>query len=672
MNSDEKTKKEEYIDSEIKVNFRKPEIQNEDGLVFSYPAEEQGGVGIRLLVFIDEEAKMEVLRTTVSEILKDGLKKDNRLVLICFRYKEYEKLLKDTELSNSWYSKCLYKKNKVVRFSPIQSNKIEVTVDWSANRMEYYTGDKGFAYSGYVYNATLWSILEMYKKNGDAIFDKNIRYGIEANKKRGIYKTLKEESNRFWYYNNGITILTEKHEIIDENKILLTEGIQVINGAQTITQIAYYELMTDEDKEAVEKKLKKTYVLLRVLEHDDEDNEEDDWKKITNALNNQRAVKLQNRLILFSLIDDIQKGIAQINSRRFSFVKEGEEEGTGKYKIDSFLKCYVALEEITPGFAKKADIKKLFLKFMENMYNSYLVKDDSEVVVKDITEAEEYLDMDFEIETENADKFYSGVFNLMRLFDKVNNFSSSSSNEELKKLITKGSDLYVVTILALNLLNDKYKEIPDKKIFHLGMLSEEELHLNDEKMEKVFEAITNTSEYIIKKEGLVFQTDNIMNELLMEYKQENPKNRKLRDNFLKDITSVLLIPAVDLEDAIKKINSNYVQYQVDGEKYIFKFNQQISQGTSKDKALLYQDDWEKIKGIDPNIKLVYIYNSDKLSKSGEKLKESIIDKGYSEWIHVISVKLLKKGVVYNSIIENIKPELTREIKKINPNLIKKN
>lgn len=75
------------------------------------------------------------------------------------------------------------------------------------------------------------------------IYESNIRKYLRNTKiNRGLYKTLKDRARELFYFNNGITIVTKKFDI-NEDDVKLLEP-QIVNGAQTSSTIdEYLELM---------------------------------------------------------------------------------------------------------------------------------------------------------------------------------------------------------------------------------------------------------------------------------------------------------------------------------------------------------------------------------------------------------------------------------------------
>ncbi len=79
-----------------------------------------------------------------------------------------------------------------------------------------------------------------YLKWKDKLFSRNVRifYGISAKKpNKYMKKTLSDEPQNFWYFNNGITILSEKVTPKKEDQKIILKNPQIINGCQTVSVI---------------------------------------------------------------------------------------------------------------------------------------------------------------------------------------------------------------------------------------------------------------------------------------------------------------------------------------------------------------------------------------------------------------------------------------------------
>jgi len=83
-------------------------------------------------------------------------------------------------------------------------------------------------------------LLSMYRKYGDSLFERNIRFYKGARKgsiNAKIIDTVLDDNERqkFWYYNNGISFVCRDFSVNDDVNppILEVRGFQVINGCQT-------------------------------------------------------------------------------------------------------------------------------------------------------------------------------------------------------------------------------------------------------------------------------------------------------------------------------------------------------------------------------------------------------------------------------------------------------
>lgn len=105
------------------------------------------------------------------------------------------------------------------------------------------------------------------------LFGQNLRDSLDTKSKTytDMENTINKELQRFWHYNNGITIIAEKldaqkdnNENVDSIKL---ENFSIINGAQTTSALRAYlkKANINSDQEAVDK-LKKVFVLARIME----------------------------------------------------------------------------------------------------------------------------------------------------------------------------------------------------------------------------------------------------------------------------------------------------------------------------------------------------------------------------------------------------------------------
>lgn len=107
------------------------------------------------------------------------------------------------------------------------------------------------------------------KKYYPHIVAKNVRFHLGKSKNQGMIDLLQneQENYKFWYYNNGITILCDKWSVDESSQKISLTNPQIINGGQTSKTLAenidfindkinilakIIELGTDEEKAKVE------------------------------------------------------------------------------------------------------------------------------------------------------------------------------------------------------------------------------------------------------------------------------------------------------------------------------------------------------------------------------------------------------------------------------------
>ncbi|MFB3113825.1 MAG: AIPR family protein, partial [Nitrosopumilaceae archaeon] len=94
------------------------------------------------------------------------------------------------------------------------------------------------------YENTILGILKLREltdfviKNRDYVFESNIRQWMQfkTSVNKGLRDTLQNNPDKFFYYNNGITIVVSDIEEFGENDLMLYAP-QIVNGAQTSNSI---------------------------------------------------------------------------------------------------------------------------------------------------------------------------------------------------------------------------------------------------------------------------------------------------------------------------------------------------------------------------------------------------------------------------------------------------
>ena len=124
---------------------------------------------------------------------------------------------------------------------------------------------KGSAHDSYIFLVRPKAIYDLFEKYRFKLFFNNIRNPfIESEYNRQLSQTLRDAPDVFFYYNNGITGITRqipKHINSSAEQIEI-EGLQIINGAQTVYAIhkAYKEANGSRSA------LSKSMVMFRLVE----------------------------------------------------------------------------------------------------------------------------------------------------------------------------------------------------------------------------------------------------------------------------------------------------------------------------------------------------------------------------------------------------------------------
>lgn len=160
---------------------------------------------------------------------------------------------------------------------------------------------EGTAERGYYGMVSASDIAIWWKDYGNRLLAKNIRFfkgDTEVN--NGIAKCLKENPEKFCYYNNGIKIIANKitrklaHSTDRKNGLFRLEGVSIVNGAQTTGSIGR-TYMTNPDT------VEKAKLMVQIISL--ENSEEDFGNTITKLSNTQN--KIENKA--FASMDSLQE-----------------------------------------------------------------------------------------------------------------------------------------------------------------------------------------------------------------------------------------------------------------------------------------------------------------------------------------------------------------------------
>lgn len=237
------------------------------------------------------------------------------------------------DVTDDMVTLCEYNQSQVynIAIGAQQKSEIDLRIDL------LHWGFVDEPYRAYYGQIPLVEILA-WKANGSSLFDRNIRRILresEVNDK--IRTTLKKEPDKFWYFNNGITILCES---ISKEPIGLSRkdsatfkccGVAVVNGAQTVGAI------WDIDKEgpAAVAQLNGATVHVRLIDLSGCPNEF--YTKVTRNTNTQNEIRGRD----FASLDPNQSRLAtELRAEGITYVfKTGDDTPPGRLRI-RYQRCY--------------------------------------------------------------------------------------------------------------------------------------------------------------------------------------------------------------------------------------------------------------------------------------------------------------------------------------------
>lgn len=247
------------------------------------------------------------------------------------------------------------------------------------------------------------SIFRLYRDSIEKnypIFDMNIREYLGnkgVNKK--IYETLLDPEDRknFFYYNNGITMICDKMSSVETrsfgnniNAVFNVKNPQIVNGCQTVNSI--YEALKNVDPRELEQNYKDTFVMLKILQINRENEyEEILYKNIVTYNNSQNSIDEKtfvannstfNRLKtafeskgFLLLIKQSDKNSYSTQYKNLTKLKEKSHERLEKFGLTS-------LNKVTDFFVPLEKLLQVVIAFALGGYDAYTKKSN---LLKDTT-----------------------------------------------------------------------------------------------------------------------------------------------------------------------------------------------------------------------------------------------------------------------------------------------
>ncbi len=179
------------------------------------------------------------------------------------------------------------------------------------------------------YQNTLLGILKLREltnfvtKNRDYVFESNIRQWMQfkTTVNKGLRETLQELPHKFFYYNNGITIVVSDFEELEDSSIMLYSP-QIVNGAQTSNSVLDHAKRTHNLDGSI------TVTIIKAADERDQNN-------ITKYRNSQNAVRGKD---LVSLMDFHKSIKSQMENLHYFYeIQAGSFDSKTKSQQSEFV-----------------------------------------------------------------------------------------------------------------------------------------------------------------------------------------------------------------------------------------------------------------------------------------------------------------------------------------------
>ena len=179
-----------------------------------------------------------------------------------------------------------------------RKNDLEITLSYKQLASAYDIDSMNIkSYVGLVNGRSLISSIE---NSIETIFDENIRlYEGKTSVNNSIKATASnpKESEMFYFYNNGVTVICDKVNNSPNKLSVSLKGVSIVNGCQTVTSL--YDLYTQNKLE------NGVDILTRIIEISDYN----ERMKITEYLNSQNPIKDSYFIANHTIIRDLQKSL---------------------------------------------------------------------------------------------------------------------------------------------------------------------------------------------------------------------------------------------------------------------------------------------------------------------------------------------------------------------------
>lgn len=190
------------------------------------------------------------------------------------------------------------------------------------------------------------TLAKIYRKYQQVLLEKNVRTFLQFKGKvnKGIRKTLREEPDMFFSYNNGISTTAREIDIKEEDGSLCITRLydwQIVNGGQTTAAIA--ASLNDREVD-----LKKVFVPMKLSVIRDVENTDAIVQAISTTANSQTAIKNSDFSANEPYLIDLEK------FSRSEWIPNGKNKPISKWYFERTRGQYLDQLAQLSGFNEKA------------------------------------------------------------------------------------------------------------------------------------------------------------------------------------------------------------------------------------------------------------------------------------------------------------------------------
>ncbi len=292
--------------------------------------------------------------------------------------------------------------DKIVEFDSLRrtvSNGI-IKMDYAQNYLSYKEIENELEADAIIINSSAWSIKELYSRHHLALFSQNLRFFVKSkNIDIEIKKSIDKYKKKFWYKNNGITIICDSFEITGK-EVRLT-NFSIINGGQTTTLLGLHDSLNEKNDFFLPLKIIKIQGLT-------EEERQHFIFEIAIATNSQKAIKpadlKANRPEQILFANEMRKINIFYRTKRGEAIPKNYSSKEKNLDLSKASKLGLAGIYLLPGTSrsKPSIIYSEETSFYDEIFLKY--RENSTVTIKDLLYIDNYFDTKFKKEYQRKTK----------------------------------------------------------------------------------------------------------------------------------------------------------------------------------------------------------------------------------------------------------------------------